>query len=196
MTLQLPTSVPQPHIITLCVDVAFDAHRLLKMGIYIDTPVFLWFHKCAEKDLAMTKAREIVWLTLLSVSSWCVIMSYWLVKSRAAELIATQSVGTHSIVKCWPGVSHDLDHEPWECVALAMCVPGDTKPKTLLGQYYLDLWGQGDKWASHKLHKIMGMLCNTYRWNHTRNNPHCCMNPMQKLISRTPQNPHKQAQNT
>ena len=60
MTLQLPTSGPQPHIITLCAGVAFNAHSLLKMGIDIDTPVFLWFQKCAEKDLAMTKGRETV----------------------------------------------------------------------------------------------------------------------------------------
>ena len=69
MTLQLPTSVPQPHIITLCAGVAFNAHRFLKMGIYIDTSVFLWFLKCAEKDVVMTKGRETVWLTLPPVSS-------------------------------------------------------------------------------------------------------------------------------
>ena len=157
----------------------------LKMGIYIDTPVFLWLHKCAEKDLAMTQCRETVWLTLPSVADvslwvvdwWKAEQQNWLLPNQLLYLISWDIQCSY---KCWTGVSHDLDHEPWECVAPTPHVPSDTKPKTLLGQYLTItlIFSQGDKWASLKLHKIMGMFCNTYRWNHTRSNPHCCMNLM------------------
>ena len=132
MDATIPTSIPWTTTIMsqLCVGVAFDTHRLLKMyrscchdkGYLFNVsrphrhPCLLLVKLLCEKSLAMTQCRETVRLTLLSVSSWCVIMScqlsYWLVKSRAAELIATTTISWYiqCSYKCWRGVSHDLDH--------------------------------------------------------------------------------------